>query len=125
MVARAFLSSYPAPLHASGESPAKSNHSRTYGIPRGGGIYRFPCQTNPPLRQLFAVSSTVSSSITPFPASLTQKQGDTAYWSYYFSSLSVVDCRLLAFRSFPPPCPTSHFPLQWEIPFPVTTGEKT
>src|SRR5258708_1179510 len=24
----------------------KSNHSRTYGIPGGGGIYRFFCQTN-------------------------------------------------------------------------------
>jgi len=24
----------------------KSNHSRTYGIPRGGGGYRFFCQTN-------------------------------------------------------------------------------
>src|SRR5580704_16058281 len=92
MVARAFLSSHPAPLHASGESPAKSNHSRTYGIPRGGGIYRFPCQTNPPLRQLFAVSSTVSSSITSFPASLTQKQGGYSVLVILF--LFAVSCRL-------------------------------
>src|SRR5260370_31113530 len=46
MVARAILSFHPAPFHASGESPAKSNYSRTYGIPQGWGICRFPCQTN-------------------------------------------------------------------------------
>ncbi len=41
MVARAILSFHPAPFHASGESPAKSNYSRTYGIPRGGGYTGF------------------------------------------------------------------------------------
>jgi len=61
--------------------------------------------------------------LTPFPRSLTHKQGGTGHWSYQFSSLSTVDCRLLAFHSFSPPCPASHFPLQWEIPFPVITGE--
>src|SRR6202166_2946210 len=92
MVARAFLSFPPALFPASGESPAKSNYSRTYAIPRGGGIYRFPCQTNSLQRHLFAVSSTLSSSLSLFTATLTQKQGSTGYWSY--QSCFPVGCRL-------------------------------
>ena len=44
---RAGISLIPhrAPSWPEAESP-KSNHSRTYRIPGGGGIYRFFCQTN-------------------------------------------------------------------------------
>src|SRR5579859_789950 len=122
-VARAILSLHPAPFHVSVVSPAKSNYSRTYGIPRGGGIYRFLCQTNSPQRHLFAVSSSLSSSLTPFTATLTQKVGGAGGWSYQRSSLSAVDCRLLASPPSSPPCSTTYFPLQWNNPFPVITGE--
>ena len=61
--------------------------------------------------------------LSPFAATLTQKQGGTGYWSYQPASLLTVSCRLLASPSYSPPCPTTHFPLQWEYPFPVITGE--
>jgi hypothetical protein len=69
--------------------------------------------------------------LTPFAATLMKKQRGTGYWpalsavegSCQRSSLSAVDCRLLASHFFPPPCPSSPFPLQWGYPFPVITGE--
>jgi hypothetical protein len=86
--------------------------------------------------------------VTPFSATLTQKQGGTGYWpalsavegSYQLPSLpvlplslrsalcalSVSAVSLLLFLLAPsaaPPCPSSSFPLQWGYPFPVTTGE--
>jgi hypothetical protein len=89
--------------------------------------------------------------LTPFPATLTQKQGGTLYWpalspvegSYQFSprqaagpslrsvlcALSVSAVSLLLFPFPMPytrsslPCPTTQFPLQWEYPFPVITEE--
>jgi hypothetical protein len=64
-----------------------------------------------------------ASPLTPFARSLTQKQGGTGYWSYQSPSPSAVDCRLLASASFPPPCPSQHFPLEWRDPFPVITEE--
>jgi hypothetical protein len=67
--------------------------------------------------------ATKTSPLSPFARSLTQKQGGTGYWSYQFSSLSAIDCRLLASPSYSPPCPSSPFPLQWGYPFPVITGE--
>jgi len=70
-------------------------------------------------------------SVTPFPTSLTQRQGGRGYWpalsgvegSYQSSLLSAVDCRLLASPPYSPPCSTTYFPLQWNYPFPVITGE--
>ena len=92
-------------------------------------------------------------SVTPFPASLTQKQRGRGYWpvlskverSYQSPSLSAVNhphsfrssllifgqssapCSPLVTRHsplpFPPPCPSSPFPLKWGYPFPVITGE--
>ena len=92
-------------------------------------------------------------SVTPFPASLTQKQRGRGYWpvlskverSYQSPSLSAVNhphpvrssllifgqssapCSPLVTRHsplpFPPPCPSSPFPLKWGDPFPVITGE--
>jgi hypothetical protein len=58
MFARGVLSFHPARSPVSGEfflsptipalapSSCKSSYSRTYRIPSGGGIYRFPCQTH-------------------------------------------------------------------------------
>jgi len=78
--------------------------------------------------------------LTPFPTSLTQKQGGRGYWSYQLSSqldaipslrpalcvLRVSAVSLLLFPFVPlaaPPCPSPSFPLQWKYPFPVITGE--
>src|SRR5271157_5446978 len=68
--------------------------------------------------------SPFSCPLTPFPTSLSQKQGGTRHWSYQRSSLPTVGCRLLAFPSASPPCSTPRFPLKWELPFPVLTGVK-
>jgi len=67
MFARAFLSFHTAPVPAFSQNylsliiptlaqpSCKSNYSRTYGIPGGGGIYRLFCQTN--LSRSFTESS--------------------------------------------------------------------
>ncbi len=82
-----------------------------------------PFTTSPSARENLRGIATASP-LSPFAGSLTQKQGGTGYWSYQSSSLSAVDCRLLASPSYSPPCPSCPFSLQWEIPFPVRTGEK-
>jgi hypothetical protein len=111
-------------------------------LPQKPGVHPLVLQLSPPFRgtpfsriaTLFACLPFTGRwplSVTPFPASLTKKEGGTGYWpalstvegSYQSSSLSAVDCRLLASPPYSPPCPTSPFPLQWEYPFPVLTGE--
>ncbi len=145
-VARPSLSFHSA--SSSNEPRANSNYSRTCAASRGRGIYQSLGQTNCSLRLLFAGSPAVSYSLSPFPTSLTQKQGGRGYWpslrgaegSRQLSSmpdallpLRFARCALCVsavshlFFPFVPlvvsPCPTTYFPLQWEIPFPVITGE--
>jgi hypothetical protein len=89
-----------------------------------------PFTTSPSPRENLRGVATLSP-LTPFTATLTQKQGGTGYWpalsavegSYQSPSPSAVDCRLLASPPFPPPCPSSVFPLKWAHPFPVITEE--
>jgi hypothetical protein len=85
--------------------------------------------------------ATKTSLLSPFATSLMQKQGGTGYWSYQSSLAERAGktppaseggpyTRVLppvtshespvTFRS---PCPSPPFPLKWEIPFPVFTGE--
>ena len=64
-----------------------------------------------------------TSRLSPFTATLTQRQGGMGCWSYLLSSLLAVGCQLLAFDSRLSPCPASRFPLKWGYPFPVITGE--
>src|SRR5271166_4078241 len=68
MFARGLLSLHFPHLPAPYRNSLKSNYSRRYAIPGGGGIYRFSCQTT---------------LLTPLTTSLTQKQGDRGYWSYH------------------------------------------
>lgn len=111
-----------------------------------------PSRLQPPINKYrradFGCLSTVGFQLTPFPSSLTQKQGGRGHWpalsavegSYQLSSLldalpslrsalcalCVSAVSLLFFPSpllSPPPCPTSPFPLKWGHPFPVITGE--
>lgn len=82
----------------------------------------------------------VASPLTPFPTSLTRKQGGRGPWSYHHSSplarqssprsglcvlcVSAVSPLFFPFVPFAySPCPSQHFPLEWGYPFPVITGE--
>jgi hypothetical protein len=84
-------------------------------------ITSFPVSPSP--REMLR-GVTAASPLSPFARPLTQNQGGTDCWSYQFSSLSTLDCRLLASPSYSPPCPSFPFPLKWGYPFPVITGEK-
>ena len=182
--ARAPLSFHPAPFPASHESSAKSNYSRTYepcsrnsnysctyAIPRGGGIYQSPCQTNSsrffypdPAPSALWIQAFAHSFIlwiaaiprsshrlrtllqktggTPprvpghtnpqtSPPHIAQKLGPPLHSALCVRRLprpsrgvSTVSLLLFPFVPFAaPPCPSSSFPLEWEYPFPVITGE--
>jgi len=75
------------------------------------------------LRTLSFFGSQLSRVLPTGCALFAKKPGGRGYCSYQSSSLSAVDCRLLASPSYSLPCPTTDFPLQWEYPFPVITGE--
>ena len=104
-------------------NPRYSNNFRTLA-PKTGGYTPAWSDHDSSLAAVSCQLPAPSSPLTPFTATLTQRQGGTGYWSYQRSSLLAVSCRLLAFHSFLPPCPSTHFPLQWEPPFPVLTGEE-
>ena len=118
------MTSLPTPFlsHIS-KSPAH-NSFPLINLQKAGGI---PHAWSDQFSSLLAVGcrlSPFSCPLTPFPTSLSQKQGGTRHWSYQRSSLPTVGCRLLAFPSASPPCSTPRFPLKWELPFPVLTGVK-
>jgi len=132
MFALGLLPFHPARSPASGEffiSPAipalalsscKSNYSRTSAIPRGGGIYRFPCQTSSPR------SFQRNPALCPLSfQSLTH--------SFIFRSTSI-SCAPNAFRTLSPkqggtpaghtnsPRPIASVPLPHLLPFPPFTA---
>jgi len=110
-----------------------------------------PCFPGTPFSQMATPSALLSPtepprgiantpSLSPFPRSLTQKQGGRGSWADQHSSplarlsslrsglcaLCVSAVSLLFFPFVPfahSPCPSQHFPLQWGYPFPVITGE--
>jgi hypothetical protein len=141
MFARGLLPFHPARSPASGEfflsptipalalSYCKSNYSHTYRLPRGGGIYRFPCQTNSPrsftearlsvlltFRHLRTLSFSVAY-LSPLPsmpfALFPQKRGGTTpIWSYQSNHSPPRHA-----RPFPLPLPLPPF-----LPFPPFTA---
>jgi hypothetical protein len=136
MFARGFLSLRRAALSASLKNSVnsnysrtyepiyrKSNYSRTYTTP-GVGVSDFLDSqvtdheqgiTHP---QLLAFRHMQTAPASPFPTSLTQKQGGTGYWSYQFlarlDSASPTHQSTLLRRS-----PV----LQWRASFPISSGE--
>ena len=86
----------------------------------------FSRMATPPARRSFSEGgltvdcqlSTVGFQLTPFPASLTQKQGGIEDWSYQSASLSTINCRLLTSHCVPPALPLFLLPVSGKYRFP-------